>query len=132
MLNDAPITKFDWFWLMFAVLGTTAASIFSMNQFGFGIASCYWTGVVALLFILPRFGYNGVQWKYENDNVSDSDRSFLSAIGFFISFIYPYAIIMAFVVMIMIGVVFVLQWIFIPEFRKSCKTLKTQLDESNN
>lgn len=129
MLNDAPVTKFDWFWLIFAALGTIAASAFSMNQFGFGIVSCYWTGVAILLFTLPRFGYNGCEWRYEKDSVSDLDRKFLSGIGFFVSFVYPYVFLVALAIVIVMGLVFAIQWIFIPEFRTACKTLKTQFDD---
>ena len=124
--SDRPVSKFEWWWLGLNSVATVAASIFAVNQFGFGIASCYWTGVVALLFVLPRFGYNGGSWTYEKDSVSDSDRSFLSAIGFFFSFIYPWLILMTLAVFVVLGLVFGIQWLLIPEFRKSCKTLKNE------
>jgi hypothetical protein len=120
MLSDGPVTRFDWWFLVFAVLSCMGVSVFCVSQFGWGLFSAYSIGAFCLLCVLPRWGYNL--------GVDSSDKMFFSGMCFFFCLTYPFLILMGLVVLVVMGLVFGLQWLFIPEFRNAGTSLRAELD----
>ncbi len=115
MLSDGPVTRFDWWFLVFAVLSCMGVSVFCVSQFGWGLFTAYAIIGFCLLCVLPRWGYSV--------GGDSSDRMFFSGLCFFFCFAYPFLILMGLVVLVVMGLVFGLQWLFIPEFRNDRKSL---------
>jgi len=122
MLSDGRVTRFDWWFLVFAVLSCMAISVFCVSQFGWGLFTAYAIGAFCLLCVLPRWGY-----RMGEDS---SDKMFFSGLCFFFCFAYPFLILMGFAVLVVIGLVFGIQWVLIPEYRNSCKSLKAEFDNN--